>query len=356
MITFSIIGGGWRTPFFLKLMEELPDRFRVAGMLVRDAAKGAAITQRWGVPTFTHLDDLLRADKPSFVVTSVPWAINPGMIAECVERGLPVLSETPPAPTVEALNELYQRVGKTGKVQIAEQYPFQPLHAARLQLARSGKLGTVTQAQVSIAHGYHGIVLMRRFLNVGFEPVSIRARNFTAPLVEGPGRAGPPTEEKIKDDTQLMAQFDFASGKLGSFDFTGAQYFSYIRGNRLLVRGERGEIDNSTARWLLDFKTPMQANFERQDAGYSGNLEGLYHKGYTLGGEWVYRNPFTPARLTDDEIAVGECVVKMHEYANGGDPYYPLADGCHDHYLYLLMQQSAAEGRPVQTEPQAWSG
>jgi predicted dehydrogenase len=359
-INFAIIGGGWRTRFFLKIAQELPERFRVTGMMVRDAAKARTIQDEWHVPTQQKLDEFFAQNKAAqFVITSVPWAVNPDLMTACIAHGLPVLSETPPAPTIEALVALWQALGPHAKVQIAEQYPFQPLHAARLNVIASGKLGSVSQAHVSIAHGYHGIVLMRRFLGIGpeseFERATISAREFTSKLVQGPGRAGPPTEEKIVDDTQLLAHFAFEGGKLGVFEFTGAQYFSHVRGNRLLVRGERGEIEGDTVRYLKDFRTPIWQTLQRHDTGYSGNLEGWHHRGYLLGEQWVYQNPFAPARLSDDEIAVATCLQKMGDYVNGGPSFYSLAEASQDHYLNLLMAQAATTGETIQSQDQVWA-
>ena len=64
---------------------------------------------------------------------------------------MPVLAETPPAPDLKGLIQLSKDLPGNARVQVAEQYPFQPLHAARLALARSGKLGEITQAQISVA-------------------------------------------------------------------------------------------------------------------------------------------------------------------------------------------------------------
>ena len=77
------------------------------------------------------------------------------------------------------------------QVQVAERCPvsLQPFHAAQLALARSGNLGKISQAQVSAAHGYHGISLIRKFLNAGQENATIRAFKFRSPLVDGPDRA-----------------------------------------------------------------------------------------------------------------------------------------------------------------------
>ena len=110
-------------------------------------------------------------------------------------------------------------------------------------------------------------------------------------------------------------------GKLGIYDFTGEQYFSWICSSRVLVCGERGEINNTT-KYLKDFKTPIEFELRRQNAGENGNLEGLYFKGVLAGEEWIYKNPFIPARLTDDEIAVATSLKKMAEYVQTGKSFY----------------------------------
>jgi predicted dehydrogenase len=350
---FGIVGGGWRAEFYLRVARELPARFRVGGMLVRNEGKGRAIEGAWGVNTYRTLDELLAAGELDFVVVSVPWPVTPVMLRQLADRGMPALSETPPAPDLEGLVGLHDLTERGARIQVAEQYQFQPLHAARLHLARSGKLGTVTQAQVSAAHGYHGMSLVRELLGVRFEEATIWAREFISPIISGPGRAGPPEKESIADSRQVIAYLQFGD-KLGVFDFTGDQYFSWIRSPRVLVRGEKGEIDNSRMSYLRDFQTPVYVTLRRVDAGQDGNLEGYYHKGILAGEQWVYRNPFGPARLTDDEIAVATCLDRMAEYAQGGPGFYGLPEASQDHYLSLVMAQALKSGEGVVASRQPW--
>jgi len=355
MINFSIIGGaGWRAEFYFRIAAALPGRFRVAGALVRDAAKAEALRRKWGVATFDNLDSLLASDKPAFVVTSVPVAPNAAFLRELAGRRVPVLSETPPAKDLDAMKAISDLAHSGARIQIAEQYPFQPLHAARIAIAQSGLLGPVTQAQVSAAHAYHGSVLIRRLLGVGFEDAEITAMRFTSPLVAGPGRAGPPTEEKMGTSTQDIAWLRFGE-KLGVHDFTGDQYFSWVRSNRVLVRGAKGEISNTEVRYLRDFLTPVTLTLSRQNAGENGNLEGWHLKGILAGDEWVYRNPFAPGRLSDDEIAIATCLDKMAAYAQGGPSFYGLAKACQDHYLGLAIREAIATGQKVKTQRQPWA-
>ncbi|OPZ11680.1 MAG: hypothetical protein BWZ10_02164 [candidate division BRC1 bacterium ADurb.BinA364] len=139
------------------------------------------------------------------------------------------------------------------------------------------------------------------------------------------------------------------------FDFCDAQYFSWVRANRLLVRGERGELVDRTLYWLPDFRMPMEAELRRMDAGDYGNLEGYYHKGIIAGEQWVYENPYAPARLSDDEIAVAALMDKMAAHCQGGPSFYSLAEGAQDQYLTLKITEALKAGAPVKTERQPWA-
>lgn len=353
-VRFGIIGGGWRSEFYLRIAQALPDRFAVDGVLVRDPAKAKIFSARWGVPAFGTLDELLAASEGSFVVVCAKTTANPGFTRELAARGVPALSETPPAMELEEMVKLHELTRRGARIQVAEQYLFQPLHAARIALANSGLLGRVTQAQVSAAHGYHGVSLMRQLLGVTFEDATIRGMRFESPIVNGPGRNGPPMEEKTVNAGQDIAWLEFGD-KLGVFDFAGQQYFSYIRSPRVLARGDRGEISNRDVRYLMDFRTYVHLQLRRENAGEDGNLEGYYLKGILAGDEWVYANPFVPGRLTDDEIAIATCLDKMAAYADGGPSFYSLPEACQDHYLSLMLHKAIETGETVVTEAQTWT-
>src|SRR4029453_13070499 len=104
-------------------------------------------------------------------------------ITEAVDRGLPVLAETPPAPDLASLRELWAAVGDSGLVQVAEQYPMMPPPAARAALVASGAIGTPTQVQVSSTQQYHAVALIRGLLGAGRGPVTVRTTLLPAPLI-----------------------------------------------------------------------------------------------------------------------------------------------------------------------------
>lgn len=354
MIAFGIVGTGWRTEFFLRIARACPEHFTVSGLVGHTPGKAEALGAKFDVRAFDSIEELVSKTAPLFVVSSVTWDANPIVIKKLVALGMPVLSETPPARTIAEMDELCALVRDGAKIQVAEQYFLQPHHAARLAFAHSGKIGRVTQAQVSAAHGYHGVSLIRRFLGVKFENAKVTATVFKSPIVKGPSRSGPPLREEIVESEQLLAFLDFGD-RLGVFDFTGNQYFGIIRDSRILVRGERGEIVTDTAVCLADCATPIRVKFVRHRAGEHGNLDGQFLKGIQAGEDWVYRNPLAPARLFDDEIAIGTCLLKMAEHARGGPEFYPLAEACQDRYFDSVMDEAAETGRTIATVTQFWA-
>ncbi|MBV8587056.1 MAG: Gfo/Idh/MocA family oxidoreductase [Verrucomicrobia bacterium] len=351
--SFGLVGGGWRTDVFLRIGRDLPDQFPLVGVAVRSSEKRTRLANDWSVSVFATVEELLTKQSPDFVVTSVSAPANLELTEFLSERGIPVLSETPIGRDLAELQRVTALEKKGARIQVAEQYLFQPLHAARLALIESGRLGTIYEADVSIAHGYHGISLLRHFLQVGLRLPKIRAQRFTSRIVDGPGRDGPPKEERLVESERTIAQLDFGD-RLGIYDFTGDQYFSWIRSHRLLVRGEKGEINQTTVRLLQEFSIPFQFELVRRDTGHTGNLEGYTHQAIHGGGEILYQNPFPGMRWSDDEIAVATSLSRMGHYLNTGEPCYSVAEACHDCYLDLLIKEAVANGREVTGQPQLW--
>jgi len=355
-IDFAIVGGGWRSKFYLRIARALPAQFKVCGMVVRDESKGQIIENKWGVSTYRNIDQLLKEKSPDFVVVAVSWSAAPKISIELAKRKIAILSETPPAPDLEGLIELYNLLQEyEARYQVAEQYHLQPLHAVRIGIVDSGLLGDqINQVQISVCHDYHAISLIRKFLGIKFENVKISAQKFETPLIAGPDFEGNPEIKQEKISEQTIATLDFGD-KMALYDFSDDQYFSWIRDLRLLIRGERGEINNKRVKYLKDFKTPVEFDLKRMNAGEDGNLEGYYLKWILAGKDWIYKNPFIPGRITDDEIAIASCLKKMSSFVEGGKRFYSFAEAAQDHYLSLLIKESIDKNRTVESRQQPWA-
>ena len=348
MTTFALIGSGFRAQAFLEVAREL-GTVSCAGVVVRTP-------RQLDVPTFISLDACLREVHVDFVLTATPRAVTPGFIIDAVNRGLPVLAETPPAPDLDGLRALWSAVGDSGLVQVAEQYPMMPTHAARATLVASGFIGTPTQVQVSSTQQYHAVALMRHLLGAGRGPVSVRATRFAAPLVSPLSRSGWTEDEEAHPTTTTIATLDFGNGRSGVYDFTEQQTRNQLRFRRLTVRGSAGELHNDEVVRMTDPRTLVRTPLVRRQTGYDLDLIGYDTEHISFGSEVLYRNPYPGRRWMDDEIAVATLLERTASWVRGEGPEpYPLAEGAQDQQIALAIEESADSDTTVTTSREAWS-
>ena len=351
---FAVVGAGWRTDFFLRVAAALP-QMKLCGVVARDETRAKEVESDWGVPCFASISDLMRGKRPSYVIASVSAQAMPDVCMDLAKHGVPILAETPPATDLEALVSLYQQLSELGaRIQVAEQYWAQPLHAARQAVVDSGVLGPINQVNLAVCHGYHAMSLIRRLLGVGFDSARIRGQRFTSRAIAGPDRSGPPSEERLVDIETDFASLDFGD-RIGLYEFCLPQYRSWVRGQRVCIRGERGEIIDERVTYMKDEVTPISGHLIRHEAGRNGNLEGLHLKAIQFQDDWVYRNPVLPARLSDEEIAVAQCLLDMQRFVEEGRSFYSLEEASQDQYLALACMKAIETGDTVQTGAQMWA-
>jgi predicted dehydrogenase len=355
-IRFGIVGSGWRTQFYLRIARLMPERFEVTGVVTRHVGRGREVERSWGVPTHRDIKELLAAGHPEFVLVSVPWEAAPSATIELVGHGVRTLSETPPAPDLAGLRELWAAVGSTGLVQVAEQYLLMPSHAARLAVMRAGTVGEVTSVQVSSTHLYHAVSMVRHMLGVGFATVEVTARAFRAPLADPLSRDGWTGGTEPRPATTTLALLDFGEGRSGVYDFTDNQWFNPLRGNRIVIRGTHGEIVDDRVTRLVDPVTVVESALVRRQTGIDLNLEGFDLDHISHDGTVVYRNPYQGARLAEDDISVAAITERMGAWCRGDGPEpYGLADACQDHLVALAMEESARTATTVRTGQEGWA-
>lgn len=354
--TFGLVGAGWRAEFFARLARLMPDRLELTGAVVRNPAKAGEVARRWGVPILPSPAELVRRQRPEFVVSSVPGETNEAVVCELVDAGAHVLSETPPAPNLAALRSLWGRVGTLRRVQVAEQYPLLPGHAARQALVQRGVIGQPGSVQISSTHGYHAVALMRSLLGVDFGPVVVAATRFTAPLVDPLNRSGWTDDDAPKLAGTVLATLDFG-GASGLYDFTDNQWHNQLRLRRILIRGSHGEISDDTVIRLSAPRTIVRSALTRSQLGYDLNLDGYDTEHIVFEGEVVWRNPFLGLRLMDEEIAIATMLIATGRWVrDGGPPPYPLAQACEDHRVGLAIDEALASGQRVTTGAEPWHG
>ena len=272
------------------------------------------------------------------------------LTVQLAEAGVAVLAETPPAADLAGLRDLWARVGDRDLVQVAEQYPRMPQHAARLAVVRDGVIGDVTSVQVSSTHLYHAIAMIRAFLGVGRGPVTVRAQSFTAPLANPLSPSGWSGSAEPEALATTLATLDFGEARMGLYDFTDNQWWNPLRARRIVIRGSLGEIVDERVTRLVDPYTPVESQLIRRQAGLDLNLEGVDLQHISFDGRVVYRNAFAGARFSEDDLAVADLLAAMGAWRRGDGPQpYPLAEACTDHQIALAIGEACASGRSVTT-------
>jgi predicted dehydrogenase len=351
-LRIGLVGAGWRTHFFIRIAQMLPERFSIVGGVYR-SEKSREQLSAWGVPALSSQEALIGL-RPDYVILSVNHDSMAELMRLYARHGIALLIETFPAKSVEELHDIYRDLNGA-KIQVAEQYLFQPLNAARIAVADSGILGEVYQMQSSLPNGYHAVAVQRRLLRVGRACPVVRANRYLHRMTGGPGRAGDPTEDKLVDVKQTLYQLDYGD-KQALNDLEDNQHRSFIRTQHWVLRGPKGELRGEDVLYLKDFLTPCRFMLERVMAGSGPNLEGLYLRGVRGGDHgWYYQNPYMPARLYDDEIAVAACMDQMGTYLATGEEFYPLREELMDLYLALSIDRAADEDKPIEVKPQPWT-
>ena len=175
-LRFLVVGSGWRSLFYVRIAQALPQQFELCAVLCRSQEK-AEQYRRYGAPVSASPEQCA-AMRPDFVVVAVNKASLAQVSKEWIERGFAVLCETPAALETDQLRTLWKLHTSGAKLQIAEQYWLYPAVAAKLEAVRQGLVGQPAFARLSLAHGYHAASLARSFLGTGMQPVTVEGRTW----------------------------------------------------------------------------------------------------------------------------------------------------------------------------------
>ncbi len=358
-LSFIIVGSGWRAMFYVRIAKRYPELFHLNFLLCRTGEKAGRIRLEAGIPTTTSVSDC-EASHPDFVVVAVSYDSNYSVAKEWLRKGYAVLAETPAASGEEALEDLWALHQKGAKLQIAEQYFRYPLIASGLRAVEQGRLGEPYAVELSLAHDYHGISLIRRMLNCGFgrkakcqsplPTVKLWGRQYRFKVTETDSRFGPITDGRVGESERTRISLEFENGKVAFYDFSGTQYHSFLRSRHINVQGQRGEWNDTILRCLDDSGKPVE---EQIKPCFDPAYEVLHTEELLKWGQiW---HPEVHMENWQDEYAIATLMVDMGELLQSGSGGYPLAEALEDAYLTLLFRQAVAHpGQVITSGPHSW--
>ena len=349
MLSYIIIGSGYRSEYFARIAGTYPELFR-AMYLCRSKEKAALMKARTGLDAAVTAEECL-AFRPDFVVVAVDGGHIADVTEEWVGRGYPVLAETPIGDTPEKLRRLWQLSQHGAKIVCCEQYHRQPLLMAGLRAIAQGLIGDPATLYISLLHSYHAASMIRKALAVPpDEPYTIRGFTGSSPVTETDSRYGAILDGRVTQEKRDTALIAFASGKQAVYDFCPVQYRSYIRTRHLTVRGSRGEWSDTLV-LHLDSENRPQRTFllpEIPDKYRILDTQALRDRRRNWQAELV---PDT----VQDEFAIASMLLDMGEYLSGGSSPYPLREALADaHFSLLLRQATENPGQEIVSGPFPW--
>ena len=348
-----VVGSGWRSLFYWRIARAYPELFEMAAMVCRTEEKASRMSREYGIPA-VFSEKAGEERQPEFVVV----AVNKAAIFEVTKRwalkGYPVLCETPAALTLENVRELWRLRQEAGvRIQTAEQYFLYPSFCAGIEAVKRGYLGDPYAIDISAAHDYHAVSLIRRYLNIGYQNMIISGKRYHFPVEETDSRYGAITDGRVSQRERVRLTFEFEGGKTAFYDFDGIQYHSFIRSRHIKVQGQLGELDDGTLRYVDKEHKPHRENMQTE-YGDQGGISRI-----RLGGQLLYENPFIKRGQqilpSQDETAIAEFLFGMREYISKGIEVYPLAEALQDAYVRVLMEEMLETGQAVRSERQEWA-
>lgn len=358
-LSLVVIGSGWRAMFYVRIAKRYPELFTLNYLLCRTEEKAERIRREQEIPV-TISPQECEAARPDFVVVAVDKASKFQVMKEWLKKGFAVLAETPAALTEGELEELWELCQKGARLQIAEQYIRYPLIAAGLKAVKQGLLGEPHAVELSLAHDFHAVSLIRHMLNCGFDNRAIQevgmpalqlsGKQYTFPVTETDSRYGPITDGSIKERKRTRITMEFAGGKTAFYDFDGVQYHSFIRARHINVQGVRGEWNDTFLRYVDDSNQPVRTQLTPWlDPAYAALVTEEVQEESQIWKPEVHMEEW------QDEYAIAAMMLDMRKFLDNGQESYPLAEALEDTYIWLLMEKALENpGQVITSKQHSW--
>lgn len=146
-VRYAVVGAGWISQAAFLPGVAYSGNSVVTALVTGDAAKAAALAQRYGIKHvhgYADYDQLLTSGDIDAIYLALPNDMHRQYALPALQRGIHVLLEKPMA-TSEADCEAMIEAARNGnaKLMIAYRLHFEPATLAAIELVRSGKLGRI---------------------------------------------------------------------------------------------------------------------------------------------------------------------------------------------------------------------
>ena len=334
MLSYVIVGSGYRAEYFGRIAARCPHLFQ-ALFLCRSREKAEKVTKNTGISAVTSPEEAARFS-PDFFVIAVDRDHMADTAEEWIQRGFPVVTETPVGAGMEQLERLWKlQQEKRAKIVCCEQYHRYPLLRQGLDAVSRGVIGDPSSCYLSLAHDYHGFSLIRRMLLSQGESYTIRGTRLKRPVTLTDSRYDAIWDGSMGDEARDILHVSFESGKQAIYDFSSIQYRTFIRSRHVMVRGSRGEWSDCEISYTDPENQPRRMPLMPDIPPEYRCLDNQTLK--------ETRKTWKSELFLDtiqDEFAIASILLDMEKYLSGGPSPYPLSEALEDALFWLLMQKA----------------
>ena len=141
----ALVGaGGIAKSYHLKNIASHSDKFELCGIMDINEQALAELKEKYNVPTYTVLADMLAEVKPDLCVIASPTFCHVPQAIECMEAGCDVFPEKPMGMSLAESQKLYDTYKKLGKkLMIYQPHRTRAETLAAQAIIASGKLGEI---------------------------------------------------------------------------------------------------------------------------------------------------------------------------------------------------------------------
>ncbi len=145
-VRLGVIGTGGMGQGHCSRMNTIPEvRLTAVCDIVPEVAR--KVGEQYNVPYFTDFRDLIRARLCDAVLIATPHPERPPIAIGCMKAGLHVLSEKPLSERISTAEKMVETARQSGvALAIMFQRRLEPALAKAIEIARSGRLGTLFRA------------------------------------------------------------------------------------------------------------------------------------------------------------------------------------------------------------------
>ncbi|MBI3158313.1 MAG: Gfo/Idh/MocA family oxidoreductase [Chloroflexi bacterium] len=244
MLKTAVIGVGAMGRNHVRVYAEMPN---VSLVGVADASPPAAeaVGQKFGVPAFTDIRDLLEETRPEAVSIAVPTALHEEAARMALEAGAHVLVEKPIAATLEQGERLIAMAAeRERKLMVGHIVRFNPALQMLKQKLEAGELGRIFQI-VCRRSGPFPARIRDVGVVVDLAPHDLDVMRFLTG--SEPTRLYAEIERRVHTDHEdlLLGLVRFGNGVIGHLEIN---WLTPTKMREVLVLGERGmfRVDDLT--------------------------------------------------------------------------------------------------------------